>query len=42
MLSWRLLTTLLSLLGLVYYLQGRERVVHRRREEKKQESLARD
>ena len=28
LLSWRLLSTLISLMGLVYYLQGRERFIH--------------
>ena len=42
MLSWRLLTTVISLLGLVYYLRGRERVVHGRKPEEKIETVARE
>jgi uncharacterized protein (TIRG00374 family) len=42
MLSWRLLTTVIGLLGLVYYLQGRRRVVHRKPDAEKLEDVARD
>jgi glycosyltransferase 2 family protein len=42
MLSWRLLTTVLSLLGLLFYLQGRERVVHGRKTADGIETTARE